>query len=764
MRRSSIPKLFMVIIALVLVTAPPGLNSGTFSVSEIGIMPETPRSGSHLTSEGISATGTGAALPVTFNGLVTDSQTFYLDSSTSSSWNPFTPNDWERDAVAVRIDDLLKTTDNMLSNSLLNDYHAEKWLGYGYNSEDILVPNSWTLTDNEIGGGSGRNAHPHHGMFEIVDNAGAGYDGSMGWILEAIWSSGNLLESSDEVYLSQIVQVTAQDVTSARVRFLYNPMSSCDLDDQTYLFVRLSNYEVKLHVLEPGDPVDSWLSAEVDIPLTVFESLSTTNAFAVSVGLGTDLSGTQNSGRTSRIYIDEIELMLDIIPFTESIEFKTNSTVFDDYDASSASPYVPDSQYISGESSRDCRSWPSVGVHLDGRLGDGIQEVGVYGTDWSDAEAYEIAFQFPVEVPKGAVVTSARLELEGAPGASENRTGMRVLVADHDNVAPFTPGFPVLKDRYQWVDTSVDWYPTGAWTDGVKYMSPDFAGLVQLVVSREGWYDGNYLCVMLEYAGSTGYLDYNNAKGSSDYAQEDLARLYIDYIIPSSDPPALEFEGDFTTLEFTTNSTQLIKADMTMLVEMSRISDSLSEFLTPGTSYAAENASHTTWTANVLVSPPPKMTDISFSLSYPHRHWGILSVKDSHGVTKSTPEHWTNVNGVLAVHAIGGSEYGIWKLQFAQDTSLMDVQTGISGSALGPTTTLATNDEIEVHAWTAWEEDERIEFALIAPDDSIWYSTSNTTFGSSSHAVPSFRYRKVITIDHTQVAADFDEFPVLIDI
>ncbi|MFX1332510.1 MAG: LamG-like jellyroll fold domain-containing protein, partial [Promethearchaeota archaeon] len=72
--------------------------------------------------------------------------------------------------------------------------------------------------------------------------------------------------------------------------------------------------------------------------------------------------------------------------------------------------------------------------------------------------------------------------------------------------------------------------------------------------------------------------------------------------------------------------------------------------------------------------------------------------------------------------------------------------------------------EIEVHAWTAWEDDERIEFALIAPDDSIWYSTTNTTSGSSSHAIPSFKNKKVITIDHTQVDGDLDEFPVLIDI
>ncbi|MFX1263239.1 MAG: hypothetical protein ACFFAZ_14210, partial [Promethearchaeota archaeon] len=229
MTKPSIPKLLMLFLTVLLIAAPTSLSSVMSSGPQNEFASTAPRSGGNLVSEGVSTSGTGTALPVTLSGLATDSQTLYLDSSASSHWNPSTPSDWERNGVVVRIDDLHQTTDNVLSNGLLNEYHAEKWLGYGYNSEDILVPNSWTLTDTEVGGGSGRNAHPHHGMFEIVDNAGAGYDDSMGWILEAIWNSGNLLESSDEVYLSQTVQVTAQDVTSARVRFLYYPMSTCDL-------------------------------------------------------------------------------------------------------------------------------------------------------------------------------------------------------------------------------------------------------------------------------------------------------------------------------------------------------------------------------------------------------------------------------------------------------------------------------------------------------------------------------------------------------
>jgi hypothetical protein len=544
--------MLIVLLTLLLICAPQSHSSTGFLAPYDGSTHETPRFEDHIVSEGLSNTGTGAPLLVTLSGVVTDAQTFYLDSGTSSFWNADTPIGWQRDGVVARLDDLHQTTNNVLANGLLNNYHAEKWLGYGYNSEDVLVPDSWTLTIDEAGGGSGRNAHPNHGMFEMVDNAGAGYEDTMGWILEAIWSSGNLLTSSDEVYLSQTVQVTAQEVTSAKIKLLYKPMSSCDLEDQAYLFVRLSGYEVKLHVLEPGDTLNSWLAAEIDIPSAAFESLSTNSALTVSVGLGTDLSGTQNSGRTTRIYIDEVELILDIVPFTEGIELNTNATAFESYNTFNESPYVPDNQYIAGVSSRDSRSWPGAGVHLDGRLGDGIQEVGVYGVnvDWSDAEAYQIAFQFPIEVPSSAIVTSARLELEGAPGASANRAGMRIHVAAEDNMQPFTPGFPVLRDRYQWIDTSVDWYPTGAWNDGAKYLSPDFSGLVQLVVSRDGWYEGNYVCVMLDYAGSIGYQDFNNAKGSSDYTQEDLSRLYIEYIVPAAEPPTIEFAGDFSSLEY----------------------------------------------------------------------------------------------------------------------------------------------------------------------------------------------------------------------
>ncbi|MHA2300046.1 MAG: hypothetical protein ACXACD_03740, partial [Candidatus Thorarchaeota archaeon] len=764
--KSTIPKILIVLLTVLLICAPQSHSSIGFIAPYNGSTHETPRLEDHFVSEGSSTTGTGAPIPVTLSGVVTDAQTFYLDSSTSSFWNANTPSDWKRDGVVARVDDLHKTTDNVLTNGLLNYYHPEKWLGYGYNSEDVLVPDSWTLAIGEAGGGSGRNAHPNHGMFEMVDNAGAGYEDTMGWILEAIWSSGNLLTSSDEVYLSQTVQVTAKEVTSAKIKLLYNPMSSCDLEDQAYLFVRLSGYEVKLHVLEPGDTLNTWLTAEIDIPSAAFESLSTTGALIVSVGLGTDLSGTQTAGRTSRIYIDEIELILDIEPFTEGIELKTNSTSFESYSAFSESPYIPDNQYSAGVSSRDCRSWPSVGVHLDGRVGDGIQEVGVYGVnaDWSDAEAYQIAFQFPIEVPRGAIVTSAKLEMEGAPGASVNRVGMRIHVAAEDNMQPFTPGFPVLRDRYQWIDTSVDWYPVGAWNDGVKYVSPDFSGLVQLAVSRDGWYEGNYVCVMLDYAGSSGYQDFNNAKGSSDFAQEDLSRLYIEYFVPTAEPPALEFTGNFSSLDFTTNSSQLITADITMQVDVSRVTESMTDAMEPGTSYVIENASSTSWTANVLASPPASVSDFGFSLSYPHRYWGVTNIKDPLGVTKFNPEHWKNVGGIITVNPVYASEYGVWRIQFAQDTSLIDVQAGLSGGTLGPTTSVSTNDEIEVRAWTAWEDDERTEFSLIAPNGSIWYSSTNTTLGSSTHKMPSFKYKKVITINNAQVAADLDEFPVLIDI
>jgi hypothetical protein len=1054
----------------------------------------------HHLSSGTSYAGSGVPRVVTMTGQMTSQSTLHLDRSTSAVAGIVPPSGWAADTISASVEGLFTTVDDVLVNQRLNEYHLEKWLGLGYNSENVWVPDGWTLTVDEQGPGSGRSGHPIYGLFEFNSISSSGYDDTMGWRLDADWVSGNVLTADDEVYLSQTVSVLARSVLSAEVKFLYYPGASCDLQDQTYLFVRLAGHETKIHVLEPGDALDTWLEATLTIPSEAFESLLTQNALQLDIGLGTDLSGAQSEARTSRIFVDEVQLTLSVSAFPEQVGLKANGTVVSGYDAGSIVAQVPDDEYINGISGRDCRSWPSAGIHLEGFENDGVLDVGVWGdTGWSDADAFQIAFQFPAGIPQGAIVTSARLEIEGDSDAPANRAGMRIHVADEDLVDPFTAGLPVLKDRLQWVNTSVDWYPSGTWVGGQKYSSPDFAGLVQKVVSRPGWTSGNYMCVMLDYAGSTGYQDYNNARGSSHFTQSELARLYVDFVVPQEEdsishlefekniiidhtrvasdltdfPVLLDFydadlrtdvqhdcddiafaiggeplayeierfdqtynsthahltawvsvpylsstadtvitmyygnqqsangedptgvwgqdyvgvwhlgessgtvrdsspysgtgvsrggvtqavpgkvgdaydfdgvdafidfgdpvdghldfgDGSFTIsfwlrinastgtwqvplnkghpsilesgyrfetntaatniyfqmsdgtsyetsntqsptlgtwmhlvarvdrssnelyffkdgsysgsvdisgigninspealtlsrglqlvasidggldevrmsnialsddwiateynaqydpssfitigqemptvdthptdLRFSTSYSSSLTLDVNMKLKVASDVDSLDNSLSPGISFSVDNASMTTWTAFIPVIPPEGVEDVGFSIAYPQRDWGPLSVANPSGATKTAPDDWVAQAGALAVSHTAVDEYGMWKVEFLQDTSIFDLKLGPSGGPLQDTASFSVNDEMEFLATIPQLAGESTTFLLTDPSGAEWYSATNTTSGGSVHEIPSFRYRKDFLIDHTQVDGDFVDFPVFIDI
>lgn len=495
--------------------------------------PASPRSsivqenqGGDTLADGQSAySGKGVPLAVKLSGVKAATGTATIDKSHSGYLWTTPPSGWSGDSLSAAIDDISTLIDVTLANGLLNAYHNERWFGLGYDSDVVVVPNSWTLVKKEDTAGSGRSPHPIRGIFRFRSNAGYGYDNGYGFYYQASWSSGNVLYPTDEIYLSQQVGAPYREVRSAEVRFFYRVRSTSNLQDQVHLFVRLAGYETKLHVLEPGDPTDTWLEAVVPVPPSTLAGLSTPNALLLCVGLATDLSGSQTSAANAYVQIDEIKLTLGVRPFPEQVGLKANGASVTGVTSGSVSPFVPD------DSSRDCYSAPDRGIDLNGYDDNGVLEVGCDAL--SQNSVYQIAFQFPVSVFQGAAITSARLEVEAESGAA-NTPGMRVYVANEDTVSAFTSGFPVVKNRYQWVDTSLDWLPS-AWSAGVRYVSPDIAALVQKVISRAGWSSGNYILVMMDYIYSGSVPAYNNAKGSTGYLQADLARLYVDYLVPQSD-------------------------------------------------------------------------------------------------------------------------------------------------------------------------------------------------------------------------------------
>ncbi len=202
----------------------------------------------------------------------------------------------------------------------------------------------------------------------------------------------------------------------------------------------------------------------------------------------------------------------------------------------------------------------------------------------------------------------------------------------------------------------------------------------------------------------------------------------------------------------------------TNLSSWSDSSSTLTTLLTPGVSYSVNNASTVTWTAYVLVSPPAEVETLSFSITFPVVDWRPVSVTDPVGIVQSNPTDWYTDYDTLFVRSSAVDTYGLWKLTFLSSNYLDDLQLGLSGGPYSTTTTFDTGDTMRFIATSSWINGASTEFDLLDPTGSVWYSSSNTTSGLTSHMLPSFRYRKDITIHNEYVTGDLTSFPVLIDI
>ncbi len=492
------------------------------------------------------SSGGGMTLPVTMTGTLTNTYDgqMVIDSSDSGETTITTTDGWTGSNLDSSINDLSLTIDNTLENGKLDDYHNEKWLISGYESEDVGVPNSWTLTKDISGGGS---THPHYGTFELNRFAGSGYQNSEGWRFDADWSSGTNIGAGDTIYISQMVSLPYRDIQSATLSFYYNVDSASSMRDDVFVFVRIAGYETEFHVFESGDTTSSWLQTSVSLTSGQLNTISLPDSVLVEIGIATDLSGFQSNSRTYHVYLDEIQLSTDVRPFPEQVGLKANGTLVQGAIEGSIYNYVPD------DSNRDAYDDNTNGIDLNGYNNNGQLDVGIWSNDgtWPNAFTFQVGMQFPLTIPQGAAITSAWVEVEAA--TSSNTPDMRIYIAGEDTssqpITNFTSGTPHMEDRYNWVDTSIDWDVSG-WTSPVtiRQKTPDLSGLIQEIVSSSSWNETYYVCVMLDYMYSSSNQAYNTIKGSSNYAQNELARLFVEYMIPLPEDEVTTFayEKDIT--------------------------------------------------------------------------------------------------------------------------------------------------------------------------------------------------------------------------
>ncbi|MFX1262323.1 MAG: LamG-like jellyroll fold domain-containing protein, partial [Promethearchaeota archaeon] len=476
-----------------------------------------------------ASSGTGAPRPVDFQGMTISSGTSVIDADHPWIIGVDPPLGWSSDQLEADLDHLSMWVDNVLINPNLDANHEEHWLmpdDPGDNSDPFNVPDGWTIVKNDAPPSG--TPHPQHGYFELNGRSGEGYDASMGWRFDANLDTGANVDPTMGIYLSQQIPAPWREVYSAEITFRYYISSVSSLDDTIHVFTRLEGYVTKYHVYEGGTPTDTWLQTKATVPASYLQSLETKDALLFDIGVGTDMSGNPPASVDHEMYIDEIQLSLLVRPFPEEINLLANGARVTGSTQGSVSPYVPDG------SNRDCYSaidsnGGTGGVDLNGYDDFGWLDVGMDGADWPSAFAYQVGLQFPLNVPQGATITSAILEIETPSGATGD-PAVRIYAAAEDDVTAFTTGYPLLPDRYDWVNTSVFWNPTIS-APG-RYNTPDLSALIQEVVARPGWQSGNYICIMIDYAFSSGLNNYIQIKGSAGFPQGQLAQLNVDFTAP----------------------------------------------------------------------------------------------------------------------------------------------------------------------------------------------------------------------------------------
>ncbi len=149
-------------------------------------------------------------------------------------------------------------------------------------------------------------------------------------------------------------------------------------------------------------------------------------------------------------------------------------------------------------------------------------------TDGSTVQLVGLRFQ-DVDIPEDATIESAYIQFEADDDSGQPGTGTTTLdiqIQSHDNPPTFINEQPQNIEDRSLYSTNVPWNPP-AWNSvnerGDKQKTPDLKSLVQLVVDRGGWSEGNSIVFVITGTGKRSAQSYNHDSGSG------AAELIIEY-------------------------------------------------------------------------------------------------------------------------------------------------------------------------------------------------------------------------------------------
>ena len=103
-----------------------------------------------------------------------------------------------------------------------------------------------------------------------------------------------------------------------------------------------------------------------------------------------------------------------------------------------------------------------------------------------------------VQVPKGALIASAKINLRAYASRADEISVKIVAVAADNPDAPATASDIHYATK---TDSYIEWSPSN-WTANTWVETPDISNVIQEIVSREGWESGNAILIHIANNGT----------------------------------------------------------------------------------------------------------------------------------------------------------------------------------------------------------------------------------------------------------------------
>lgn len=145
-----------------------------------------------------------------------------------------------------------------------------------------------------------------------------------------------------------------------------------------------------------------------------------------------------------------------------------------------------------------------------------------------DDQIIGIRFQ-NITIPQGATIRSAYLEFE-VDEESDKDTKLEIRAEDVDNASTFNSTNENISDR-PITANKVEWKIKEDWFENEVYQSPDISEVIDEVISRSGWVNGNALAIIIEGSGKKVVESYDGEPAAAP-------KLVIEYEVVA-DPDGL---------------------------------------------------------------------------------------------------------------------------------------------------------------------------------------------------------------------------------